>query len=76
MLASAAGVAVVFCEYPVHPTVVLDSEVLWLGSLSPVDTISGRAGRMMRCVSVVAAQRALSYIDGGEASMSRLALVG
>ena len=72
----AAGVAVVFCEYPVHPTVVLDSEVLWLGSLSPVDTISGRAGRMMRCVSVVAAQRALSYIEGGEASMSRLALVG
>lgn len=71
-----AGIAVVFCEYPVYPMVILDSEVLWLGSLSPVDTISGRAGRMMRCVSVVAAQHALSYIEGDRGRLARLALAG
>jgi hypothetical protein len=77
-----AGVAVTYCDHPVYPMVVLDSEVVWLGSLSPLDTISGQQGRMIRCVSVVAAQRALSYIEGardGEISNVNkrpLALVG
>lgn len=76
----AAGVVVTYCDYPVYPMVVLDSEVVWLGSMSPLDTISGRQGRMIRCVSVVGAQRALAYIEGeqnGNSSRSKVfALAG
>lgn len=78
----AAGVVVTYCDHPVYPMVVLDSEVVWLGSLSPLDTISGQKGRMIRCVSVVAAQRSLSYIEGAtdgyinDRNRRPLALVG
>lgn len=46
----------------VPPAVVVDSEVLWLGAIAPLDSLDGASGVMTRAVSVQAAQRTLSVL--------------
>ncbi len=45
------------------PVVVVDSEVLWLGSIAPLDSLDGVSGLMTRAVSPQAAQRTLSLLN-------------
>ncbi len=52
---------------PVHgwvpAAVVVDSEVLWLGSIVPLDSLDGAGGIMIRAVSSQAALRTLSALE-------------
>jgi hypothetical protein len=57
------GIALLPVDSRVPPAVVADSEVLWLGSIAPLDSLDGARGVMTRAVSAQAAQRALSVLD-------------
>lgn len=57
------GVVLVPVNGGVPPAVVIDSEVLWLGSLTPLDCLNGQCGVMARAVSAEAALRTLSVLE-------------
>ncbi len=61
------GMVVVRSEVPIPPAVVIDAEVLWLGSIAPFDSIAPSMGCMTRVVSPRAAHHALELLEfGGE----------
>jgi hypothetical protein len=62
------GVRVVVLRHMVAPAVVIDREVLWLGSKSPLDSLSSAGAKMARAVSLEAAKRALEVLRGEEDS--------
>jgi hypothetical protein len=57
------GVVLLPVDTYVPSAVVVDSEVLWLGALTPLDCLDGTQGTMVRAVSVEASQRALSMLE-------------
>lgn len=59
------GVVIVRSREVMPPAVVVDSEVVWLGSISPFDAIMPAAGAMTRCVSERAAFHALELLEAG-----------
>jgi hypothetical protein len=60
-----AGVVLVRSSGAIPPAVVIDSEVLWLGSIAPFDSIAPVVGTMTRCVSERAAHHALELLESG-----------
>jgi hypothetical protein len=62
----AIGVVVVRSHGRIPPAAVIDSEVVWLGSIAPFDAIAPAAGLMTRCVSVRAAYHALELLESSE----------
>ncbi len=57
------GVVLVPTIERVPPAVVVDSEVVWLGALTPLDALDGVVGLMARAVSAEAALRTLGLLD-------------
>jgi hypothetical protein len=60
------GVVVVGAPGAIPPAAVIDSEVVWLGSIAPFDAIAPSVGLMTRCVSTRAAYHALELLESGE----------
>ncbi len=60
-----AGVVLLRSPNPVPAGVVIDSEVVWLGSIAPFDSIAPVTGTMTRCVSQRAAHYALELMESG-----------
>ncbi len=60
------GVVVVVVKNMVAPTVIVDREVLWLGSQSPLDSLSSASLKMARSVSLEGARRALTAFRGDD----------
>jgi hypothetical protein len=69
------GVVVVGAPGAIPPAVVLDSEVVWLGSIAPFDSIAPAVGLMTRCVSSRAAYHALELLESDEGARDREQLV-
>lgn len=65
----AIGMVVVRSEVAMPPAVVIDAEVLWLGSIAPFDSIAPSVGCMTRVVSPRAAHHALELLEFGGAGM-------
>lgn len=57
------GVVLLPAADKVPSAVVVDSEVLWLGSLTPLDSLGGARGVMVRAVSAEAAQRMIHSLE-------------
>lgn len=69
------GVVLVPRYERVPSAVVIDSEVLWLGSLMPLDSLGGARGVMARAVSSEAAIRTLTILEReGGSQLNRVAL--
>lgn len=64
------GVVLVPMHERAPSVVVIDSEVLWLGSLMPLDCLGGAQGVMARAVSSEAAVRALAIVERGGTSQA------
>jgi hypothetical protein len=60
------GVVVVGAQGMIPPAAIIDSEVVWLGSIAPFDSIAPTAGLMTRCVSARSAYHALELLEAGE----------
>jgi Mrp family chromosome partitioning ATPase len=60
-----AGVVVLRSPHAVPSGVVIDSEVVWVGSIAPFDSIAPVTGTMTRCVSQRAAHYALELMESG-----------
>lgn len=60
------GVVVVGARGAIPPAAVIDSEVVWLGSIAPFDAIAPSVGLMTRCVSARAAYHALELLESGD----------
>lgn len=61
-----AGVVLLPVKQTGPAAVIVDSEILWLGSLAPLDSLDGSSGVMARTASSVAAQTAISMLGFGE----------
>lgn len=64
------GVRVLLIKHSVAPTVIIDREILWLGSQSPLNSLSSAGAKMARTVSLEAARRALEVLRGYEDGLS------
>jgi hypothetical protein len=71
-----AGVALLPVKQTGPATVIVDSEVLWLGSLAPLDCLDGSRGVMARTVSSIAARTAISLLGFDHSLRTRSEVVG